>query len=104
MNDGWNPPTIAPRNAERLQQDPRRGNYLKTKEDHAYPRGPRCMTERDKISALLPSTLKRMAHLTLRQRCVLLNGRRGNTNISPMGLFRFYKSKGISTRVVKASL
>ena len=34
MNDGWNPPTIAPRNAERLQQDPRRGNYLKSKEDH----------------------------------------------------------------------
>ena len=34
MNDGWNPPTIAPRNAERLQQDPRLGNYLKTKEDH----------------------------------------------------------------------
>ena len=34
MSDGWNPPTIAPRNAERLQQDPRLGNYLKTKEDH----------------------------------------------------------------------
>ena len=34
LNDGWNPPTVASRNAERLQQDPRRGNYLKTKEDH----------------------------------------------------------------------
>ena len=34
LNDGWIPPTVAPRNAERLQQDPRRGNYLKTKEDH----------------------------------------------------------------------
>ena len=39
LSDGWNPPRVAMLNSERLQQDPRRGNYLKTKEDKVSRKG-----------------------------------------------------------------